>query len=592
MHRTALRAALLSWLALTSCGDLPMNPGGESQPPPAPTTFQALPVRDGVDLSWKNPSVVDFERVVLVRYGPGAETAKPTGQPIVGETVGQGVVIYTGTGDAFADTMLPTGCGPFRYHLWSRDTTGLFSPEAATAEVPRGSTAPAPIGHVGMLQVMQAGQEVQVSWTNPPTSTGWFQTVVVRKTGGAATGSSDGLPLYAGSGTSTREAVSSLPLNVAVTYSAFSCNACGGCVTTPATATFTRRDVVDAGADAGPSPDGGRLDGGADAGPTDAGVDAGPDAPTGLMASLSADGQLVQLRWAAGAGSTGVKVLRLLNAAPAGPNDPAADVVAVDAGTQASERVDGLLPSTTAAPRTYTYAAYGCRGGVCETTGARTQLTLTLTQALRGGGYTLAWRHATASTCADTLTLGCAVARTDCALVQSTAANWWKSCTADCANATARQLTQPTANQETSTIHQYFATRGVTFGRVLSSEFCRNVQTAQGLDLGPVIEQRTELTYYVYDEPSRCADTHALLNQPPAAGTNTAVVGHAGFTCPTLDALAWAEAAVYKPQPASSRTCAADGGASCAADEACVSGLCVKPLLIDRVLYGGWSTLP
>lgn len=583
MSRLALRAALVSAaVVVASCGELPMGTGDGQSPPPAPTELRALPVRDGVDVSWKNPSVADFERVVAVRYGPGADTGKPSGQPIVGETIAGGTVVYTGAGEAFGDTALPAGCGPFRYHLWSKDSTGLFSAGPASAEVPRGSTTPAPVGHVGGLQVMQAGGEVQLSWTNPPASTGWFQTVVVRTASAPATSTADGVPLYAGNGTATREAASSLPLGVAVTYSAFACNACGGCVATPASVTFTRRDSTDAGSDAG-SP--------ADAGRTDGGVDAGPQPPTGLMSSLSVDGQLVQLRWALSPGTTQVKVLRLLNSTPAGPNDPAATVVSFDGGTQASERVDALLPATSLVPRTYTYAAYGCAGGTCEATGARTQLTLTLTQALRGGGYTLAWRHATASDCADNTTLGCAVARTDCALVSAPAANWWKSCTADCANATARQLTQPTANQETTTIHQYFATNGVTFGRVLSGEFCRTVQTAQGLNLGPVTEQRTELTYYVYDEARRCQATHALLNQVPASGTNTALVGHAGFTCPTLDALAWSEAAIYKPQPATGTACSVtDGG--CATDEACVAGSCVHPLLVDRVLVGGWSTLP
>ena len=35
-----------------------------------------------------------------------------------------------------------------------------------------------------------------------------------------------------------------------------------------------------------------------------------------------------------------------------------------------------------------------------------------------------------------------------------------------------------------------------------------------------------------------------------AAGTNTALIGHAGFTCAVLQSLAWGEAAIFKPDGA------------------------------------------
>lgn len=47
------------------------------------------------------------------------------------------------------------------------------------------------------------------------------------------------------------------------------------------------------------------------------------------------------------------------------------------------------------------------------------------------------------------------------------------------------------------------------------------------------------------------------------------MVGHAGFTCPTLGALAWGEAAIYKPVPAQP-----------------------EPKLIRRLRADQWALLP
>ena len=49
---------------------------------------------------------------------------------------------------------------------------------------------------------------------------------------------------------------------------------------------------------------------------------------------------------------------------------------------------------------------------------------------------------------------------------------------------------------------------------------------------------------------NRCNASYAIIDdEPPAAGTNTAIIGHAGFTvtCPVLNTLAWGEAAIFKP---------------------------------------------
>lgn len=83
---------------------------------------------------------------------------------------------------------------------------------------------------------------------------------------------------------------------------------------------------------------------------------------------------------------------------------------------------------------------------------------------------------------------------------------------------------------------------------MLSSEFCRVLTTAALLDLGPTIEQRQDLTFFVSDEASRCQSTQFLLAEPPAAGTNTAIVAHGPSTaCGILHTLAMGEAAIFKP---------------------------------------------
>lgn len=147
---------------------------------------------------------------------------------------------------------------------------------------------------------------------------------------------------------------------------------------------------------------------------------------------------------------------------------------------------------------------------------------------------------------------------------------WWKSCDAVCTTATARQLTPPNSDTEIAAVRTYFMTRAIPVSRVLSSEYCRCFTTATGFQLGPTVEQLPELTYYVYDEANRCRDSLALANQPPAAGTNVALVGHGGFpvACDPLGSLAWGEAAVFKPQPS---------GAA---------------LLVTRVLASQWAALP
>jgi hypothetical protein len=297
----------------------------------------------------------------------------------------------------------------------------------------------------------------------------------------------------------------------------------------------------------------------ADAGPP-LDLDAGHELrPLSLTAQLSADAGSVALSWTLpDAGITHVKLLRRRDAPVHGSGDSLAATVYDGPLGAVEEPLAVVVP----APLTNHYAVFGCSNALCEQGGATADFAPSLSDALRAGGYVIWWRHATASTCVDRSDLGGCTA-TDAGW-QCPASDWWKSCDSSCATATARQLTPPQSNLEISSIRNAFASQHYPVSQVRSSEFCRVRQTAEGFQLGPTVETTPDLTFFLYDEANRCTTAYTLLDTPPPAGTNTALVSHAGFTCPILDSLTFAEAAVFKPQ--------AQGGA----------------LFITQLLYDQW----
>lgn len=528
-----------------------------SAPPPAentlapdpPTQQRATPVSQGTRLTWRTSQATDsdWDLTLVARYH-GRADGKPEGMvPARGTAFGSGLVVYVGEGTEFIDTEKPQDCLTFTYHLWSHDKAGHWSGAGVTVTTLPGALAP-PVTPVGFT-AQKMGPDVLLSWSPSP---GSGSTRVVRSLGTPPLSVEQGKTVYEGPASSFVDPGAMLPFGQTLFYAAFACNECQSCSPIGASQNVTL-DAPDAGLpDAGPDdPDGGS-----------------PLRPTAMGATLGAGGTL-DLSWVnppASTGFTQVKVLRQLNALPTSADDPTATTLFTGFGTTTTDRVDRLLPTTGATPRTYYYVAYGCAGTACETRGARTTFALTVSQALRSGGYTIWWRHASASTCSDRTDLGaCSCSGGTCTNCPSNL--WWKSCETNCTIATARQLTPPTSSGETQTIHDQFAAKGITVGRVLSSEMCRGIGTAQGLQFGPVIEQVRELTYFVYDEANRCTNTYNLLNEAPAAGTNTALISHAGFSCPTIDSLAWGEGAIFKPGSGS-------------------------PTFIQRVPWNSWSTLP
>ena len=258
-------------------------------------------------------------------------------------------------------------------------------------------------------------------------------------------------------------------------------------------------------------------------------------------------GAEVRLTWSLTSNVERVRLLRRLNVLPRDAEDDSADVLFEGDGESFLDSLAALLPSTAATPRTYHYALFPCIGTFdCLEESGRDSIEATVLQCLRAGGYSIWWRHASATVCADRLELGTAAT--------TTVPDWWKSCDPNCpvsggGTATARQLSD-IGVMEATVIGNSIDLLSIPIGRVISSEYCRCVHTAELNDFGPAIEQDSSITFFVYDEANRCAHSQERIAELPPAGSNTAIIGQAGFTgsCPVLGELAWGEAAIYKPK--------------------------------------------
>lgn len=497
-----MRAHFVLLLGLFACG-------GRTTYVEPPTRVELEVVPGIARLSWE-PGI-NTETVLLARTRGDVEPTRPDGG-VAGDPLGEGVIRYVGTELKFTDSALPDGCGPFAWHLWGQAADGTWSKTPATVRSLRGAHTLAPTAQVSALQSTFEGTDLKVQWQPPEASTGFASVIVVRNYGSAPTSLDNGIRVYAGSANSFTEPARNLSPTQDTYYGVFNCNACGKCA--PDAPSLS----VPAQGDGGTNLD-----------------------ISGLTATLSSDAQTVQLAWTSTAPR--VKVLRTLNGPARGPTDTAGTVVFDGTAATASEKTDLLLPNVPLEPRVYTYTAWGCLGTTCSTTPSSANFSFTLKQALRGGGYTLLFRHAPGGTCTDDLSLGTAST--------TTSPNWWKSCSTTCATATAEQLTTSAADVDIGLVRTFFQGNTIAVSRVLSSEFCRAKSTASGFMLGPqIIEDTQQLTYFVYEEANRCRDTQSLLNARPAVGTNVVHVGHVDYpaSCPVLDSLNPTEAVVYKPQ--------------------------------------------
>jgi phosphohistidine phosphatase SixA len=152
-------------------------------------------------------------------------------------------------------------------------------------------------------------------------------------------------------------------------------------------------------------------------------------------------------------------------------------------------------------------------------------------KSLQKGGYVLIFRHAAADVGADLLSAG--------------TGEWWKSCDSKLA----RQLNEQ-GKTDASDIGKAFKNVEIPVGRVFASEYCRCYTTANLMNFGLTTTQSKELTYYVYDEPNRYANSMKMADGQPIDAKNSVMVTHAGFTVTPISAplnsLAWGDAAVFK----------------------------------------------
>ena len=150
---------------------------------------------------------------------------------------------------------------------------------------------------------------------------------------------------------------------------------------------------------------------------------------------------------------------------------------------------------------------------------------------LQKGGYALVFRHAAADVGADLLNAG--------------TGEWWKSCDSKLA----RQLNDQ-GKKEATEIGKALRNLEIPIGRMLSSEYCRCYTTADLMGFSLPTQQSKDITYYVYDEANRYANTMKLTSAQPIDTQNSVLVIHAGFmVVPSpapLNSLAWGDAAIFK----------------------------------------------
>lgn len=143
-----------------------------------------------------------------------------------------------------------------------------------------------------------------------------------------------------------------------------------------------------------------------------------------------------------------------------------------------------------------------------------------LVEALRDGGYNIYFRHA----------------ETDWGLNDRVEkAGDWTSCDPDAM----RQLSD-TGRGTARRLGDAMRALGIPVGRVLSSEYCRAVETARLMELGPPETTRDIMNMraaaFVGGRQAVIRRAQRVLSTPPGAGTNTVIVGHGNLMRAATDA--------------------------------------------------------
>lgn len=157
-----------------------------------------------------------------------------------------------------------------------------------------------------------------------------------------------------------------------------------------------------------------------------------------------------------------------------------------------------------------------------------------LLEALRGGGYNLYFRHAATDWSGSDRVRG---------------PGSWTSCEPD----EMRQLSEA-GREQAAAIGRALRALEIPVGRVVASEYCRTLETARAMALGPPVEAtQSVLNARVADRiGGREALRHTArrqLGMPPAPGTNTVLVAHGNVLRLAADTYAdEGGAVIFRPQ--------------------------------------------
>ncbi len=304
-----------------------------------------------------------------------------------------------------------------------------------------------------------------------------------------------------------------------------------------------------------------------------------PDAPAGTLTINLATraGSSLPITWGVVLTPPGYeiydarKLVRKEGSAPTGPSD--GDILYYGWAESLSQDLSQLLPTLPTVPRRYEYALFACKSANdCMLWPLRATFEPTLNTLLKAGGYTLVWRHPQATTCADATSLGTAAvvcpSTPDCGWWQDVpdAAEWWLSPPADAAAcAAAARDGGGTGLRARLLDASGIAQAGIVAGALLQAntpidfwfagEFDRTLRPARlvaetfGLDPAIVVA-REDITYFAYDEASRCAAQGALITAPfydmdLGRYPNRLLVVH-GESCPPFDTLSDGEMSLWK----------------------------------------------
>ena len=161
---------------------------------------------------------------------------------------------------------------------------------------------------------------------------------------------------------------------------------------------------------------------------------------------------------------------------------------------------------------------------------------------LRTGGYVILFRHTAADVCSDNTSGG---------------PNWWRTCDANCATTTARQM-NATGHADARLIGRALVNSNALVDSIHTSEFCRcfvgadSIRRQVGLSTA-VVTQEPVLTFFVYDEANRIARTEAFArSRRLTAGRNRVMVSQAGHPSPpsgvliNMNNLQWGDAYILR----------------------------------------------